>query len=331
MNRLNTYPILVEAKSASSMCTITDRPEAGKLIAGYMINLRGTFVGVVPVNVRTTLGLITLNSSKSGNHITEENFGFITERTRARKGSTRFINTATAGAVLDLSFFHDYDISGNYSHGNVYPASTGEALSFTLPAIPATVSIDAVWEVHRLQSDKGESIYLPRHISSEFDLANKSKTLDGEVALIQMQATSGTTPSQITILNGNEEQKLFMSWNAFLAYTNAMFDFDQDEVTDAMFPMFSDDPMSIIKVQANTQMKLRASGGTGNAPVSVCSIEATPKGAKEISSRVSASSLKVDLDRINNSGSENAKSSAKIAFGLSQTTAPILPVTSRKI
>jgi len=321
--RLHTNPILVGAESATSMATIVDRPDFNTLVAGYMIILRGTFVGAVAVDPRTNLGLITVNSSVSGNHVTEENFGFITERTRAGKGSTRWINTAGAGNEICLTFILDYDISGNYSHGNVYPASPGEAISFTLPAIPAAVSIDAVWEVQRLQADRGSSIYLPRFNSTGFDLTKTQQQLEGAVALIQMQETSGTNPSRLTILDGNEVQKAFLTWSSALAYTNAMFDFDQSEVTDFMFATFSADPQSMTKVMANTQMKLRASGGTGTSAVSVCTIDGTPQGAKEMASKISVDSMRVSLDRIALSEDVNKQSSARVAMGLSQTSAPV--------
>ena len=326
MKRFSMKVELVEAVNALLGGVVQDNSPAGTLVAGYMIRLSGTSAKAADIDPIADCGQLIINSAVAGNLVTEQNFGFIAERTRAGRGSTRYIQPVIIGDPIEIDFFHDFDISGDFSHGNVYVMGPGDSMQIVLPAMDAAdVQAGTVWEVHRLVPDRGEALYLPRYQGRGIDLAEIRQTLQGFTASVMMQRASVTAPTRISLFDAFQRRLVFLPWNAALAYTNAMWSYDADEAEAWYYALYSEDPSSVLKCFGNDKCYLETIGGVGTAEISHCTVDQMPSKARELASEVSASSLRTEISKAGRAGL--AKESASALIGQSKTSAPITPQT----
>jgi hypothetical protein len=329
MKRLNLKCEIVEAVDALLGGVIQDNPPVGTLIAGYMIRLSGTGAKAGALNVLSETGQLILSSAMAGNLVSEQNFHFIQERTRAARGSTRLINPGGIGVAIEIDFFHEFDISGDYSHGNVYIVGPGDSLQWVVPALAAAdVQAGTVWEIHRLVADRGEALYVPRFQGRGIDLAEIRQTLNGRTASIQMQAATGVgavNPTRVSLFDSQQQRLIFLPWLAALAYTNAMERYDQDEAAEFFYKLFSDNPDSIIKCFGCDRVYLETIGGVGICQLSHCVVDPVPTVAAAMASSVSSSQLRTEVGRVARSGIGASQVSALINQGAS--TSATLPAT----
>lgn len=331
MKRLHMRPFFVNALPAATGGTFTDSGGDGSLVLGHMICLRGTAgAGAAPVNVRTDLGRWWIDSAVCGNLLSESNWGFVAERTRALAGSIHWINNvADAGDPIELSFFQSFDLD---DHGNVYSFQRGDEFSIFVPPVAAAVmAAGSVWELYRIEVDRGTSYYIPRFKSRGLTIAEQRFDFSGKTGMIQMQDASVTAPARIAIFSSAEERHWFSTWQGGLAITNARDKYGPNEATEVVWKQFSGVNESVIKCFGTEKVTVEFTGGAGTIEASQTVVEPLPGRAREISEETSLVRETIQLRRAVAIGGQDAvQASAALISGsssLAPTPAVSIPIT----
>lgn len=339
MRRPNLFTSFVQAIDANVGGTIQDRAPVGTLIAGYMIILRGANVGGAAVALETDVGQIILRSALFGDLLTEPHAGFLMERTIQKKGNTRFINTGVALSDIDISLFHDFDLSGDYSHGTVYGMLPGDSLEWIFPAIAAGV-MTGTWEVHRIEADAGNCSYFSRWRTRGLPVAEIGFTFDGRSASLMFMPAAGVgaaNPDRVSIFDPSNKREMFLSFDSFLAWTNAQFRYDADQANYACYERFSDVLESIKRVFMSTQLRVEFTGGAGLVVASYSIIEEAPEPMRRLVQSLSADSVAISEQKALETGVSSEAlvetGSQYIPTGLvrPKTALTVEPVTSAMV
>jgi hypothetical protein len=310
MMRLSKRVELVNAIDALTGGVVQDRVETGKLILGYLITLRGTSAAAAPINVITALGQFIIRSSAGASLVSEQNMGFLAERTRRQIGSIQWLQSAAIADPIMLSFFHSFDIAGG-AHGNVYPVGHGDTIEIVLPAVAAAVvQAGTTWEVSRVSVDRGKALYLPRYHGRAFNLAELRYTLAGKTAGISIQPASVTPPTRVSVFSANEERLMFLPWNVALCYSNIFGNYGPAEATEVTYEHYSDSPDSITKCFGNTTMTVELIGGAGTCQISHCVVEPFPATARNLADNVSVLTNQSQMSRVALNGGPAAPGAA---------------------
>lgn len=278
---------LVQALDLNVGGVVQDRAAIMTKIAGYMICIRGTNAALRQLDPEVDVGQIILRSALFGDFLTEPHLGFLVERTVQKKGNTRFINLA--GGQLDISVFHDFDNSGDYSHANIYTVLPGDCMEWVLPAVDAAVAT-GVWEVHRIEADTGVTSYLPRWRTRGLPVEEIAFTFDGRTAALMMMPASGVgaaNPDRVSIFDPFSKREVFLPWDAFLAWTNAQFRYDADQAEYVCWQRHSDILASVKNVFKSTQVRVEFTGGAGLIQSSYAIMEEPPEEMRRVTEMLS--------------------------------------------
>lgn len=326
MNSLTKKVELVQAIDALIGGVVQDRPPTGTLILGYFICLRGTATAAAGVDPIVDLGQLIMRSSAGSSLVSEQNFGFLTERTRRMFGSIAWQNNPLAPAdPIFLQWFHSFDLTG--THGNVYPVVQGDSIEVVVPAVlAAVVEAGTVWEVHRVAVDRGDAQYLPRYHGRALDLAELRYDLAGKTAMIQLQSASVTDPGRVSLFDNMGTRLMFLPWADALGFTNMFGRYDADEAEEVVYQHFSDEKESVIKCFGNDIMNLEIIDGAGTMQMSHCVVEPMPANALALAAGASASMRRVQTERVARVGgpsalaASTALASAAVAPGASSAS-----------
>lgn len=327
MRKLSVKVELVQAMDALIGGVVQDRPPTGTLIFGYLICLRGTATAAVAVDPIVDLGQWILRSSAGSSLVSEQNFGFLTERTRRMFGSIGWVNDPAAAAdPIFLQWLHCFDLAGG-NHGNVYPVAQGDSIEMVLPAVlAAVVEAGTVWEVHRVAVDRGDAYYLPRYHGRALDLAELRYDLAGKTAMIQLQPASVTDPDRVSLFDANGTRLMFLPWADALGFTNIMGQYDANEAEEVVYVHFSDEKESVIKCFGNDIFNLEIIDGAGTMQMSHCVVEPLPEGARALCASASSMTRMSQASRVARvgggqaTGAATALASAAVAPGAASAT-----------
>lgn len=325
MRRPNVFPVFVQAIDVNVGGVIQDRAPVGTMIAGYMICLRGVNTGGAAVDPVANVGQIILRSALMGDLLTEPHAGFMVERSIQKKGNIRFENTGVLASAVDISMFHDFDISGDYSHGTVYAVLPGESLEWVMPAVAAGV-MTGTWEIHRIEADTGNCAYISRWRARGLPVAEIGFTLDGRTAEIMLMPARGggaVNPDRVSFFDPSNRREFFLSWNGGLAWTNGQFRYDADQATYLSYARFSDLLESVKNVFKSTQMRLEFTGGVGLVMSSYAILEEAPEAMRLMIERLSSETVR--------SAEENAKATGISDGAIGETKKTYAPISGKAV
>lgn len=313
MGKLSQKVELVQVIDALVGGVVQDRPSTGTLILGYLICLRGTATAAVAVDPIADLGQLIMRSAAGSSLISEQNFGFLTERTIRMNGSIGWQNApAAASDPIFLQWFHSFDLTG--THGNVYPVAQGDSIETVLPAVDvAVVEAGTVWEMHRVTVDRGDAYYLPRFHGRNLDLAELRYDFAGKTAMIQFQPASGVgaaDPDRVSIFDADGNRLMFLPWEDALGYTNMFGRYDANEADEVVYQHFSDEKESITKCYGNDMFNVEMINGVGFMDCSHCVVEPLPAGALALAATSSRVTQMRQNARVNQNGGRQAATSA---------------------
>jgi hypothetical protein len=310
MSQLSRKFELVQALDALIGGVVQDAPSAGTLVEGYFLSLRGTAAAAAPIDEIADLGQFIMRSSAGASLVSEQNFGFVAERTRRMFGSTAWQNDPAAiGDPIALHFYHSFDLTG--THGNVYPVNHGDNIEIMVPAVDAgVVEAGTVWEVHRVSVDRGDAFYLPRFHGRALDLAELRYEFKGKTAMIQFQNASVLDPERVSIFDGSGVRLLFSPWVDALGITNIFARYDVNEAQQVVYQHFSDNRESVIKCFGMDSFAVEMIGGDGFMQASHCVVEPMPTPARALASNASGATRMAQAAQIARVGGSQAVGAA---------------------